>query len=221
MGEKSKSGKIFRISFLLAIITHFFFFYIVFPDFGKALIVEKKVNIIKVHKLPKKEMEKPKVKKKIKKKLKLRPIPDPTPDEIEPIVEAEPEPEIMIDIPDDAEIVWGEPDAPDSDLFLDSGPVEVINTTQKPQEIKNPQNYLEYPKLAATSGFKGMVITRVLLNEQGSPVTVQILKSPKNKFASEFEKAAIEAIMKGKWTPGYQGDRAVKCWMQYIVRFNP
>jgi len=222
MAGKSGARKVFRISFLMAILTHFIFFYIVFPDFGKALISKKKVNIITVHKLPKKKKEKPKVKKKkVKKKLKLRPIPDPTPDELEPIVEAEPEPEIEIDLPDDAEIVWGEPEAPDDGLFADSGPIEVVNATVLPTAIKRPQDYLIYPKLAAETGFKGKVYLRVLVNEKGVPQEVIVLKSPKNKFKEQFEKAAIEAVMKGRWTPAYFGNKPVSVWMGYTITFRP
>ena len=66
-----------------------------------------------------------------------------------------------------------------------------------------------------------MVVTRILLNEEGFPQDVIILKSPNNKFKDAFEEAGKDAIMKGQLTPAYMGDRAVTVWMQYIIRFKP
>jgi protein TonB len=77
---------------------------------------------------------------------------------------------------------------------------------------------LVYPELARKAGVEGLVVVGVLIDERGRPVKTQILKASGARIG--FEEAATAAVMKTRWIPAKQRDRAVKVWVSIPVRFR-
>jgi len=100
-----------------------------------------------------------------------------------------------------------------------SEPVEVINVSKIPREIKKPKPH--YPKAAAGFKTEAVVIVKVLLDEKGKPQKAEIVKCDTKQFKEDFKKAALKAIFKARWSPAYLNNKPVKCWIQYIIRFTP
>jgi TonB family protein len=66
-----------------------------------------------------------------------------------------------------------------------------------------------YPKSARREGIKGKVFVKILVDTNGNVDTVVVLKSS-NPI---FEKPAIEAAKKWKFTPAYLKGKRVKVWV--------
>ena len=75
---------------------------------------------------------------------------------------------------------------------------------------------LEYPKLAQQAGLEGMVVVKVLIDETGKPSRPEVVKS----VHEVLDKAAIEAVLKQRFEPGRQRNRAVRVEMAIPVRFQ-
>ncbi len=75
---------------------------------------------------------------------------------------------------------------------------------------------LVYPKLAQQAGLEGMVVVKVLIDETGKPSNAQVVKS----VHEVLDKAAIEAVLKQRFEPGRQRNRAVRVEMAIPVRFQ-
>ena len=75
---------------------------------------------------------------------------------------------------------------------------------------------LEYPMLARQAGLEGMVVIIVLIDETGKPVRTRVAKSVNDVL----DKAAEEAVMKQRFKPGRQRNRAVRVEMAIPVRFQ-
>ena len=65
-------------------------------------------------------------------------------------------------------------------------------------------------------GLEGMVVVVVLIDETGKPVRTRIAKS----VHEVLDKAAEEAVMKQRFEPGRQRNRAVRVEMAVPVRFQ-
>ncbi|MBF0636061.1 energy transducer TonB [Prosthecochloris sp. N3] len=76
-----------------------------------------------------------------------------------------------------------------------------------------------YPERARRAGIEGKVFVSVLISEEGKPVKAQIMKrEPVDRMV--FDKAAIEAVMKSRYTPGIQNGKPVKVWLTLPIRFT-
>ncbi len=77
---------------------------------------------------------------------------------------------------------------------------------------------LVYPELARKAGIEGLVIVGVLIDEEGRPIKTQILKASGVHIG--FEEAATAAVMKTRWIPAKQRDKAVKVWVSIPIHFR-
>lgn len=75
----------------------------------------------------------------------------------------------------------------------------------------------KYPAIARQARSEGMVILRLLVDEDGNVVEAKVLKGDKN-FG--FEEAAVEAALKCKFAPAYQREKPVKVWVSFPVDFT-
>ena len=74
---------------------------------------------------------------------------------------------------------------------------------------------ITYPMIARRAGIEGMVVVRVVIEDTGVPSTPVVIQS-----AHEIlDKAAVEAVLKQRFTPGRQRGRAVRTHMAIPVRF--
>lgn len=84
--------------------------------------------------------------------------------------------------------------------------------------LKTINRYLKYPEIARRAGIEAVVIVGVLVGENGNSLKTQILKPSGTTLG--FEQAAQDAVMKLKWKPAKQRDRAIKVWVSFPIRFQ-
>lgn len=77
---------------------------------------------------------------------------------------------------------------------------------------------IQYPEIARKAGIEGYVMVGALIDVQGHVMKTMILKSSSPGVG--FEEAAQNALMKTKWKPAKQRDRAVKVWISLKVVFK-
>ena len=75
----------------------------------------------------------------------------------------------------------------------------------------------KYPEIARRAGVEGTVVLRILVDEQGNVIKVEVVKGLGNTGCNE---AAMAAAIQCKFTPAMQRDRPVKVWTSYPVRFQ-
>ncbi len=200
---------------LFSAIFHVVLLYVKIPE-GQARIFDssqKKVVTIRRFKPPKKKLA-PKQKKIIKKKrTKPKPIPDPTPDEPEPVVEPEPDPDIDL-IPPDVEIIFGEPEGPPLDMG-DSGPIRIGVDGVQPKILKQVDPL--YPEMARRARVQGIVILEAVIQRNGRVGDIRVLRGLGKSGCNE---AAVKALKKWKFEPGYINGRPVDAYMTLTVRFQ-
>jgi len=80
------------------------------------------------------------------------------------------------------------------------------------------EDKIKYPEIAHTAEIEGEVIYNVLIDESGSVIQTQVIKSIEN---SECDEAVINAIKNVKWNPGIYQKKPVKVWTRIPVSFNP
>jgi periplasmic protein TonB len=97
-------------------------------------------------------------------------------------------------------------DEPDINAFI---PVE-----KQPQPIKQPQP--KYPELAQRAGIEGNVWVKILVDKEGKPKKVAIVKSD----AEVFDESAKEAAMNSLFTPAVMNNGPVACWVVIPYRFK-
>ena len=96
----------------------------------------------------------------------------------------------------------------DAPVFV---PVEIM-----PSFIQ--QRKPRYPERARRAGLEGKVFVGVLISENGRAIKAQIMRrEPADR--KEFDKAAIEAVMKSRYSPGIQNGKPVKVWLMLPIRF--
>jgi protein TonB len=72
-----------------------------------------------------------------------------------------------------------------------------------------------YPDLAAQAHVQGIVILEVLVDDEGVPSTVNVLRS-----VPLLESAAIDAVRQWRWNPYRLLDIAVPFWVTVTVNFR-
>lgn len=75
---------------------------------------------------------------------------------------------------------------------------------------------VEYPNIARQAGIEGMVVVKIVVNAEGIPMDPEVLRSP----SDVLNRAAVDAVMKQRFTPGRQRGRAVAVEMAIPVRFQ-
>ncbi len=75
---------------------------------------------------------------------------------------------------------------------------------------------VEYPPIARKAQLEGTVVVAVVVNTDGVPSDPKILRSA----ADPLDKAAVEAVMKLRFKPGMQRNRAVRTIVSIPVHFR-
>ncbi len=85
----------------------------------------------------------------------------------------------------------------------------------QPDYRKNPPP--EFPLLARIRGYHGKVTLNVLVDKQGEPSSVKILKSSGYDI---LDRSAVHAVKKWKFIPAKKGDQIVETWVKVPLRFE-
>lgn len=75
----------------------------------------------------------------------------------------------------------------------------------------------KYPESARQKGREGMVLLRVLVNEEGRAKTIEINRSSGD---DSLDRAASEAIQQWRFIPARYGQKAVESWIRIPVDFR-
>ncbi len=75
---------------------------------------------------------------------------------------------------------------------------------------------LKYPRLAERAGLEGMVVVTVIIEKDGQPSNVEVLRS----VAKVLDEAAMTAVMKQRFEPALQRNRPVRVVMSIPVHFR-
>lgn len=127
-------------------------------------------------------------------------------------VEAEDEDEIDEITIDDTEVDLTE-EVPDIVEEEEEEIVEFFAVQKKPKLIKRVAP--KYPDIARKAGIEAMVVINFIVDEKGLPTNIKVIKGH-----PMLNEAAIEAIKKYKFEPGYQRDKPVKVKWQIPIRFR-
>ncbi|MFQ5649618.1 MAG: energy transducer TonB [bacterium] len=84
--------------------------------------------------------------------------------------------------------------------------------------LKAIHRKVEYPQHALENRIEGMVVVGVLVDQDGNPSKVMVLKE--SGLHVGFEEAAVAGLRASKWHPARQRDRAVKVWIAVPFKFR-
>ena len=92
---------------------------------------------------------------------------------------------------------------------------------EKPKLVNGPGEIyknLKYPKMAKRSGVEGLVTLKFICSKRGIPQDVVVFQEkPKNMG---FGEAAVQALLKVRFKPGMQRDKAVAVRMTQRIKFR-
>jgi len=108
-------------------------------------------------------------------------------------------------------------------------PKEVVETVEEPtyfvavEEMPQPigglqgiQQMISYPEIASRAGIEGKVFVRAFVDETGSVTSAEIVKG----IGGGCDEAAMDAILKTKFTPGKQRGKPIKVQVTIPVIFK-
>ena len=81
------------------------------------------------------------------------------------------------------------------------------------QEI---QKKIQYPEIAKRAGVEGKVYVRAFIDEEGNVVNAEVVKG----IGGGCDEAALDAILKTKFTPGKQRGKPIKVQVTVPVLFK-
>ncbi len=94
---------------------------------------------------------------------------------------------------------------------------------QKPDVMPEPVGGIEqilknvvYPKSAKEAGIEGQVVVKAIIDEKGNVAKTEILKS----VNTDLDKAAVNAIVKTKFTPAMKDKKPVMAEVVVPVKFK-
>ena len=99
----------------------------------------------------------------------------------------------------------------DSEIFM-----VVEEMPQMIGGIKKLYEFIEYPTIAKEAGLQGTVVVNIVINKDGTPGDVTVMKS----VHAILDEAAVNAIQKVRFTPGKQRGKPVRVRMSIPVRFK-
>jgi periplasmic protein TonB len=108
-------------------------------------------------------------------------------------------------------------------------PKEVVETNEEPtyfvavEEMPQPigglqviQQMIEYPEIAKRAGIEGKVFVRAFVDETGAVTSAEIVKG----IGGGCDEAAMDAILKTKFTPGKQRGKPIKVQVTIPIVFK-
>ncbi len=137
-----------------------------------------------------------------------------------PVVIESPSDEMLNDIPLMDSELSGAPDAPPPmPKSADADEEYFIAVEELPEPIGGMsglrQNVI-YPELAKRAGLQGKVMIVAFVSEKGEVVKAEVLKS----LGAGCDEAALNAVLKTKFTPGKQRGKPVKTRIAIPVEFR-
>lgn len=93
-------------------------------------------------------------------------------------------------------------------------PPDFVPVDKEPQIINSVIPY--YPELAQKAGIEGRVILKIWISKEGKPVQALVLKST----AKVFDRPAVEAAMKYRFTPAMFDNKPVGVWVVIPFTFK-
>jgi TonB family protein len=91
-----------------------------------------------------------------------------------------------------------------------------VDYSEDPQPIQDIQSLVEYPLNAKRTNIEGKVMLSALIGEDGRVITVDV----EHTDHPWLRQAAVEAMMKARFTPAKQGNEAVKSWYTQTIIFK-
>jgi protein TonB len=82
--------------------------------------------------------------------------------------------------------------------------------------IQGLQARIQYPEMARRAGIEGRVFVQFVVNEQGVPSDIRVVRG----IGGGCDEAAIAAVRESRFTPGLQRGRPVKVRMSLPVTFR-
>jgi protein TonB len=101
-----------------------------------------------------------------------------------------------------------------SEAALTAAPTDAVESTELAVSNRVAP---AYPAISRRQGEEGVVTFRVLVDEKGNPLEVNVLSSSGH---SRLDDAARQAIKKWKFVPPTRGGQAVRSWSRVQVRFQ-
>jgi periplasmic protein TonB len=102
-----------------------------------------------------------------------------------------------------------------------SDDAEVFVAYDTAPELKGGYDFirrnLKYPDLARQAGIEGKVLIKAVIDEQGNVLKAEVLKEDGNVG---FGQAAVDVVMKCKFTPARQRDKSVKVAITLPIAFK-
>ncbi len=209
--EAEADSRNFKIALLAALMIHILLLWVVLPgDTGRVIDSKPHVNKPVVRILLKAPPEDPLNPVTFKKPMRLVPVPDPTPDI--------PEPAVSINAVEDTEIptdsfIPENDDVPDVPMDVHtSGLVAPVYS------MAQLQRNVVYPPLGLRAGMQGYVILQAVLNRDGRVTSVKVIGGTLNGLG--FPEAAVSAVQKLKFRPGFYHGQPVNVVMNLTIHFR-
>lgn len=103
----------------------------------------------------------------------------------------------------------------------DTGEAEIFVAYDSPPEMVGGYDFirrnLKYPDMARQAGIEGRVTVQAVIDENGNVLQADVLKEDGNVG---FGQAAVDVVMKSKWKPAKQRDKAVKVRISIPIIFK-
>jgi len=93
---------------------------------------------------------------------------------------------------------------------------EFVDVEQEPEPVEPIEKAIQYPEVAKRSGLEGKVELDALVGTDGHVIKVNVLKSDYDIF----KQAAVDAVMKTRFTPARQNGQPLKVWITRTIRFK-
>lgn len=93
---------------------------------------------------------------------------------------------------------------------------EFVDVSEEPNPIEPIEKQIQYPEVAKRSGLEGKVVVQALIAKDGHVEKVDVLKSDYDVF----KQAAVDAMMKAKFTPARQNGTPLRIWITRTINFK-
>ena len=146
------------------------------------------------------------------------PVPVVVPDD-EIIEEDELDLDAALDIGEPLALRPPPPPAPEDEEETDLEDEVFVVVEQMPEMIGGLEALLKdlkYPRLAQRAGLEGTVVVAVIIEKNGLPSNVEVLRS----VAKVLDEAAMTAVMKQRFEPALQRNRPVRVVMSIPIHFR-
>ena len=93
---------------------------------------------------------------------------------------------------------------------------EFVDVSEEPEPITPIEKLIVYPEVAKRSGLEGKVVVMALIAKDGHVEKVDVKQSDYDMF----KQAAVDAMMKAKFTPARQNGTPLRIWITRTINFK-